>query len=168
MFDLSNIIEIERKSGQWYDVYEKKQVSGLIIDYSISYSNIGNWLIQVKAAKTLPKVVVSAPWGSKTDNISNQLKSKSVIFQKSDFNEKYYNPIGIGYLKEERFHICYISEEREIPSEFLKYFQIEKYQDVKQKYSPKFNNKFVCVCGATDYQKMAYSFIIQRIFPVLE
>jgi len=168
MPNLNNLVEKKREKGEWFDRFKRETTKGLIIDFSYEDSNIGKWKIEVKHSEEYNNAGITAPWSNNESKIANQLKKKSMLFQLTENDESsYYVPFGIGYTDGERFRTRRVSDQSELSSEIKSNFEIEKYQQVRSNPSKQFNNKLVYVCKKDDYKKMAFAFILQRIYPVL-
>ena len=79
--NINNLSKISERSGEWFDKFERETLSGTIIDFSYQDNDLGKWIIQLRVSPELNKIVVSATWSEKKNNITNQLHTKSLTLK---------------------------------------------------------------------------------------
>lgn len=155
---------LRKKESIWYNCGLKKAVSGIIYAFGIDDKISGKWLLNVKISERYGKAIVVALTSEQTSFLHDQLKRKSMVWIKCKDSKKFYHPIGIAYLKNDRIHSKRITNLAEVPEEIQKNFDIRVYEEVSNKPSKTLKGKLVVI--EDNPEKMATLFFLEKIQPI--
>jgi hypothetical protein len=153
-----------KKDGSWYNCGLKRVVHGTIYVYKINDIISGEWILNVKILEKEEKAIVIAPTSEHTTFLHDQLKRKSMVWNMCKDCKKFYHPLSIAYLKNNRLHSKRIENLAEVPEEIQKNFYIKTYDEVSSKKSKTLKGKLVAV--EDDPMKMAILFFLEKIQPI--
>jgi hypothetical protein len=153
---------IGSEEGEWFDFGIRTQVKGIISSYQIQHNSIGFHHLTIKASND--KAVISSPLSSQTNNIASQIKSRSLVFQKSDFSNKYYHLISIAYLDNGRLRRKRVKDMIDVPIYIYNHFEIKKHHEVNKAIGH--SDKLVGLIEPDDIKSMALAFVSEMIVPI--
>lgn len=155
--------------GEWFDLGLRSVIRGVIYAYEISDEKSGKWLLNVRISEETGKAAVTAETSERTTWLHDQIKKKTDTFQTSVDGQKYFHPLGIGYVERGRFHYMRPDKLNDVPQEIREKFNLTKYEHVSPiRTSKTFNGKIVVVMEKDKPDEMALLFFMEKIRPVFK
>ena len=163
-----NLSFLQQRRDDWFDPSLKRTLKGPVYAYRFKDPKCGEWLLNVRICKTIGKAIVEGPTSDGVNSIHRQLKRKTNVFNRCRDEKRYYHPIGVTYLEKGRIHYHRITDVVDVPAEIQANFDIARYEDVSPKEpSRSLRGKIVIIAKEDEPEKMALSFVLEKIYPVL-
>ncbi|MFQ5710284.1 MAG: hypothetical protein ACE5GD_00745 [Candidatus Geothermarchaeales archaeon] len=166
--DIKNIRVVlaeERLRDGWFDLSLRELREGVVHFYRVKDPLTGNWLFKVCFDEELSKIIVKAikcPPGI----LYSQLEGNTMLFQKSLFEDLFYDIISLTYVDEERrVRRRAVSSVEEIPTAIRDAFEVKTYEEAKGRKLPR--EYLVTLHKASDVKGMVALFILERAWPLL-
>jgi len=144
---------IRSQYGEWLDVKGIKR-KGHIYEYNVRDERSGRWEFVVRLSDEAQKAEVRPIKTDKSSWLHDAICHKTDVFQVSVNPAKYYHPLGIGYVKEDRYSYRRVSKLDEVPKEIRDNFDLAIYKTVSPKPSSRFSGKLVVLVGKNEPEKM--------------
>ncbi|BCS91065.1 MAG: hypothetical protein ARM1_0522 [Candidatus Micrarchaeota archaeon] len=158
------IKQVGKSEGSRFDKISMQQLNGVFYDYLLTDPLGKQWHITVFVSKDASRAVVWAPVSDGTSPIYEQLKRKSVVFNKTRTGKEFYHIISITYIEDGRVKRKMIEDIELLPNS-LRQFRIARHSEVTDK--SKFANKLVVLVDKEDTASMAKIFYYEKLEPVI-
>jgi hypothetical protein len=158
-------LDEERGLDAWFDLSLRGMREGLVNFYRVKDLLTGDWLFKVCSDNELEKSMVKAvkcPAGK----YYSQIEGNTMVFQKSIFDDLYYDIISLTYVDGEgRVRREAVNSVEEIPPSILEFCEVKSYDEATGKTTPL--KYIVTLTPKGDEKKMITLFLLERARPLL-
>jgi hypothetical protein len=155
-----------RPADAWYDMSLRQLRSGEVNYYKVKDFLTGDWLFKLCKDKGQNKItvkVVKCPAGVRF----SQLEGNSMVFQKSQIGEMFYDVISLTYIeKNNRLRRDIVASIEEIPAVIRENYEIETYEKATGKKAP--GKHFVTLSKQEKEKEFVTLFVLERAWGLSE
>lgn len=155
----------KRPFDAWFDLSLRSIREGIVHFYRVKDLLTGDWLFKVCSDKELDKSMVKAvkcPAG----RYYSQIEGNTMVFQKSVFEDLYYDVISLTYIDEEgRVRRKAVNNFDDVPSSITEFCEVKAYNEATGKNTPL--KYIVTLTPKGDEKKMIVLFLLERARPLL-
>ena len=155
-----------RPADTWYDMSLRQVRSGEVNYYKVKDFLTGDWLFKLCKDNEQNKITIKAvkcPAGVRF----SQLEGSSMVFQKSQIGEMFYDVISLTYMDENnRLRREVVASTEEIPMVIRENYEIKTYEEATGKKAP--GKHLVTLSKQENKKELVTLFVLERAWGLSE